>query len=593
MVQLLKLFMFLIVQSCCGTEIIQQLFSHLERTISMLKDSAISATDVWYCLPQDEESDPVWFVPLQNLLSSSNATNIIVTLSPDANPVLQIIDELPTPIVMVVFIFQAIALLQNWLIQVAKRHTRMKIIFVVKFEKQTAINTLMKAMSDVEYHNVLYLAYNQERNIILPMTYHPFRQMVKVHPLDDFQHFFPYHGNYYGRQVNVSCLAASPYIDSGISSKQVAGIDIQLLTTFGHVHGIKFRVLVMYYPKKAAHHFLKKSYECKSVLWLNRITWKGFLKSSVPVPDLVDYVIIAPRGAPLTIPEIFLQPLTFASWMLLLVIVLISFLVMWNTGQYFRNDLLLLPICGIERYNLNETEPLEKIIVVSLMVFYFLIQSGYESIIISLISEVPFHPDIETLAHLRDNHIPVILYERDNREFFSSLLEEKNVTVILNNSTMVNSLHSGAALIHNRQSGTILVDLPGYFDSTHNRKKYNLLQDTFSAHPIVFPFLRRSMIQEIFHKHVFKVFESGLFLHWSLKRIKLAQKDANAEGENEDSDIVKFNDLAPFWAIVGVGWTLSIVVFMLERFTNVSMELKIKSMRYKQQHRNYNTKDCW
>ncbi|XP_061519141.1 uncharacterized protein LOC133394127 [Anopheles gambiae] len=127
---------------------------------------------------------------------------------------------------------------------------------------------------------------------------------------------------------------------------------------------------------------------------------------------------------------------------------------MWNTGQYFRNDLILLPFCGIERYNLNDTRALEKMIVVGLMVFYFVIQSGYESIIISLISEVPFHPDIETLDHLKEQNMP---------------------------------------------------------------------------------------------------------------------------GENEDGDIVKFNDLAPFWTVVGIGWTLSIVVFMLERFTNLSMELKLKA----------------
>ncbi|XP_061519142.1 uncharacterized protein LOC133394128 [Anopheles gambiae] len=169
------------------------------------------------------------------------------------------------------------------------------------------------------------------------------------------------------------------------------------------------------------------------------VMWRVFKKYEVPVPDLIEYVIIAPRGAPLTIPEIFLQPLTFASWMLLLVIVVISFLVMWNTGQYFRNDLILLPFCGIERYNLNETRAMEKMIVVGLMVFYFLIQSGYESIIISLISE---------------------------------------------------------------------------------RQQRN-------------------------------------------------KKHTNIEGGIEDGDIVKFGDLAPFWAVIGIGWTLSIVVFMLERFTNL------------------------
>ena len=72
----------------------------------MLQDSSKSSNDVWFSLPKSKYSDPEWFVPLQRLLSCSNTTKIIMTQSPDANPLLKIIDELPIPFVVVMFVYQ-------------------------------------------------------------------------------------------------------------------------------------------------------------------------------------------------------------------------------------------------------------------------------------------------------------------------------------------------------------------------------------------------------------------------------------------------------------------------------------------------------
>ncbi|XP_049301291.1 uncharacterized protein LOC125774959 [Anopheles funestus] len=388
-----------------------------------------------------------------------------------------------------------------------------------------------------------------------------------------------YQKNYYGKQINVSYMLASPFVYSALTNTKVYGIDIFLLVTFGRRANIQFNPIPTVYHKKEKQKFLKKAKEINSVIWLNRVTWRTVPKSFVTVPDLVQYVIVAPRGQPLTIPEIFLRPLSLASWTLMLIIVVISFLVMWNSGQYFRNDLILLPFCGLERYNLNETKPLEKIIILSLMVFYFLIQSGYESIIISLISDVPFHSDIETLQQLKENQLPVMLYERDNIEFFKPLLEQKNVTVKVIVSDMLNGLQSDAAALHNDRTGINLINYPGFYDVTHNRKKYNILKETFSAHPSGFTFLKRTMLQELFEKHIHNVFEGGFFLHWSYWFQKKPQKGIDVGVENEDSDIVKFGDLAPFWVVIGIGWTLSIFVFILEKFTNLRMAFEMKAPR--------------
>ncbi|KFB38542.1 hypothetical protein ZHAS_00005819 [Anopheles sinensis] len=321
--------------------------------------------------------------------------------------------------------------------------------------------------------------------------------------------------------------------------------------------------------------FLKICDKVSALIWLNRMTLKGFIKQSVTTPDMGEYVIIVPRGQRLTIPETFLRPLTTSAWILVIATVLVSFLVMWNFNRYFRNDLILLPVCGIERYNLNQTHFGEKFVVLGLMVFYFLLQSGYESIIISLISDAPYHRDILTFEQLRESKLPVTVADRHDLDFFLPLFQQYQLP-FQNGTTLVTAnLQTNEASLHDYRSGKMLSNNPDFYDHINERNRFNILKDTISALPSSYIFSKRSRVQETFERHMHTIFEAGLISRWA----QTAGIKVRVPPPSEDSELVKFGDLAPFWAVIGVGWCVSLFVFLLERFTTLQLEVKHKAPR--------------
>ncbi|KFB38539.1 hypothetical protein ZHAS_00005815 [Anopheles sinensis] len=291
---------------------------------------------------------------------------------------------MPSPLVLIVIVDQEhLVQFIRWLDQIAKQHMRMKLIIATDIQNRLMMEKLIRAILKTEHHETVSMIHDHARNETRVFTYHPYRKKHVTHRIDEYHTFFPdYHRNFHRKPVVVCGMPAAPYINAHPASKNISGIDVGMLKDIGQVVNINFQIKIYFITRKQITKFLKIVDETGALIWLNRMTLKKTLKHSVTTPDLSEYVIIAPRGQRLTIPETFLRPLTKTAWILVIVMIVVSFLVMWNFNRYFRNDLILLPVCGIERYNLNQTHFAEKLIVLGLMVFYFLLQSGYESIII-------------------------------------------------------------------------------------------------------------------------------------------------------------------------------------------------------------------
>ena len=127
---------------------------------------------------------------------------------------------------------------------------------------------------------------------------------------------------------------------------------------------------------------------------------------------------------------------------------------------------------------------------------------------------------------------------------------------------MFEFLSSTNAVVQNRRAAVEVRHARKYYYFTHNRKKFAILKETFSPLPLHFTILRRTIVQKIFEKHIQVIFESGLFLNWSRHR--------------------------PFWAVVGIGLTLSVGVFLLERFTNLNMQFEMMTA-----HQTNNSNEGW
>ncbi|KFB38541.1 hypothetical protein ZHAS_00005818 [Anopheles sinensis] len=457
---------------------------------------------------------------------------------------------------------------------------RMKLIIATDIQNRSVMEKLIGAILKTEHHEAVFMIHNHERNESRALTYHPYRKEYTTHRIDEYHTFYPdYHRNFHNKPVITCSMPAAPYIIAQPGSKMVSGIDFAMLQVIGKMANINFRLKVYLVSKLQTAKILEIFNKTDVSIWFNRMALKYFIKQSVTTPDMSEYVIIAPRGQRLTIPETFLRPLTKAAWILVIAMVVVSFLVMWNFNRYFRNDLILLPVCGIERYNLNQTHFAEKLIVLGLMVFYFLLQSGYESIIISLISDVPYHRDILTFEQLRESKIKVTVIDQHDINFFLPLLEHYHLPVENGTTPEKENLQIDKATLHDDRSGKMLINNPDFYDRTNERKRLNLLQDTISAHPTSYVFRHRTRVQETFERHMHTIFEAGLLNYWAHFFQKMSDSRLKATPPSEDDEIVKFGDLAPFWAVIGVGWSVSIIVFLLERFTTLQLEVKLKAPR--------------
>lgn len=68
--------------------------------------------------------------------------------------------------------------------------------------------------------------------------------------------------------------------------------------------------------------------------------------------------------------------------------------------QSFRKDIIMLQVCGLERYNLNDTKIIEKVLLMGLTILIFLTTSAYEAKVMSSLTEWPRTPDIKTIDEL-------------------------------------------------------------------------------------------------------------------------------------------------------------------------------------------------
>ncbi|KFB38540.1 hypothetical protein ZHAS_00005816 [Anopheles sinensis] len=457
---------------------------------------------------------------------------------------------------------------------------RMKIIIATDIQNRPIREKLIRAILKTEHHETVFFILDHKLNETRAITYHPYRKKYATPRIDEYHTFYPdYHRNFHNKPVIACSMPAAPYIIANPGSMIASGIDFAMLQVIGKMANIKFLIKIDFVTMAQTAKFLKIFNKTGALIWLNRITLKKTVKSSVTTPDMSEYVIIAPRGQRLTIPETFLRPLTKAAWILVIAMVVVSFLVMWNFNRYFRNDLILLPVCGIERYNLNQTHFAEKLIVLGLMVFYFLLQSGYESIIISLMLDVPYHRDILTFEQLRDGKLPVVVADRHDIHFFMPLFKHYQLPIENGTTLLKVNLQIDKATLHDYRSGKMLIDDVFFYDRINERKRFNLLQDTISAHPTSYVFRHRTRVQETFERHMHTIFEVGLLIHWAQIFQKLKDSRLKVSPPSEDSDLVKFGDLAPFWAVIGVGWSVSIFVFLLERFTTLQLEVKLKAPR--------------
>nr|NP_001345591.1 ionotropic receptor 122 precursor [Aedes aegypti] len=278
--------------------------------------------------------------------------------------------------------------------------------------------------------------------------------------------------------------------------------------------------------------------------------------------------IAVPSGKRLTIIQLLITPFSNEVWFTLMLIVLCCGLIMVIFPNYFKNHLILYPICGFEQHIFYQTSTLEKMMIFSLTVFFFTLSCAYEAKIVALLSKYPYEPNPRTFDDLIRNNITVYVH---SESFFDISKDPQLRQVIKVDPQKVVDIGNG-----NIRAGFITSDIqirnllhPINFESGSTRSRYVILEKFALGVQIFFYFItvRNALIPKLqASEMIFS--EAGLMSYWveDYMHLKYGIAYRKASFKQDNSMDIQFDlaDLELAWLTLMIGWSFAGFFFLSE-----------------------------
>ncbi|KXJ79067.1 hypothetical protein RP20_CCG002596 [Aedes albopictus] len=284
------------------------------------------------------------------------------------------------------------------------------------------------------------------------------------------------------------------------------------------------------------------------------------------IPYTNAFVIPMPRK--INVLEMFFWPFTVAAWIVLTVIVMSLEIINLVYPSLFKNNPTLLIICGFERYDLHRSSVREKLIFLSLIIFFFVMINAYETRIISFMIEKPSIRMIKTVRELIDSELTIkadkirSLDLFNDTKFNGKLLDSSDHQV--DNLDGKNAYYSEANYMEQR------IRMPINFNFKKRRPNYYILPETERMNICLYWLPWYDSLMEFFGFTERAFFETGLLAKWmedDNDAVNLRQKRwllSTGLDLLEEEDRLDFGDMLPAWMAIGVGLVVSLVVFFGE-----------------------------
>lgn len=243
----------------------------------------------------------------------------------------------------------------------------------------------------------------------------------------------------------------------------------------------------------------------------------------------------------------------------------------------FRNDPVLIVICGYEKFDLHKAGRWEKAVIFSLTVLTFFTITAYETKIVSMMISKPVTKEIRTFEDLFESGIKI----RGNRKIH--VLIDKNSS--LGQITLSDPNTPVDAILQMDLEHAYLYDrdlswqiLPMYYDFPNRIYRYNAMHQSLSQYPKIFLTRPRTPLMDAFSYTLNCFIESGLHeywaktvprFEWTLKELGKVQRSAAEETLN----VLHFADFRPAWLPWLGGILLSTIVFIGEMLLNGIIQL--------------------
>ncbi|KAL1398989.1 hypothetical protein pipiens_002293 [Culex pipiens pipiens] len=161
------------------------------------------------------------------------------------------------------------------------------------------------------------------------------------------------------------------------------------------------------------------NYECFSKAIVRKDGFNDLILDTVGVlgvsPSLLtrvdpsSMVIVTPRGSRFTVDELFSNPLSLVVWIVLVVFLVALKILKIFFPFHFKNDLILVTLCGLEVQSMQKSSRSERMAVTALTIFFFIVLNAYETKLISLMTSKPRHEDIDSIEALNRTGITILL----------------------------------------------------------------------------------------------------------------------------------------------------------------------------------------
>lgn len=273
-----------------------------------------------------------------------------------------------------------------------------------------------------------------------------------------------------------------------------------------------------------------------------------------------DHTIVVPRF-PINIIQLFTYPFDTEVWIVIMLVLITAEVVKVLFPSVFLNDPILLTVCGYERFSLDHTSALEKIVLQSLTVFMFFVTCAYETKIISIMISKPAAQEIQTMQDLLESGVKI----RANLLLMPYLTNHTLLGGIVTNST-------GFDLIWDLKHAYVKfrylakLEIPKYFDKAQRLYRYRILDESLNMEVRVYKFFERYPLISTFEYALTAFIESGIWTYWNELH---ERKECGMIGESlETSSFLSFEDIFPAMVFIWYGLVISLFVFVGEIVLN-------------------------
>nr|NP_001345624.1 ionotropic receptor 140 precursor [Aedes aegypti] len=276
-------------------------------------------------------------------------------------------------------------------------------------------------------------------------------------------------------------------------------------------------------------------------------------------------VIIAPRGRRLNIVEIFIKPFRWEAWSALVLTLVIIEIISYAFPSLFKNDPILLLVCGFERQDLHHANTRERMIFLPLVMFFFLMTNVYETKITSYMMHPPSIADIHTIPELVKSGIKVKVNTNNNRKIVK---DEMLGSLVINTTKSILQLDGVHAYVADLTIAEYIVRLMHNYDFELERPMYNILTERRRMDLYMFwvPFC--TPLLETFYFTQKMVYEAGLWNKWMRQAWESLDAELRGMRRNlettQTQQFLTYEDLVPAWIAISAGFLASGVLFLME-----------------------------